>query len=397
MSAQQLLPIHYDTLYKEDSYKHELIFSGLADYASTSLNNELSRKILFGGYINEGIKHNNLDNHGLINRFGLDVSGEFEYRNYSVNFKNRKQIGLIVKVGSFNYGSLVYGKEAFGLAFFGNDYYAGQKADFSGTRFLGMSVQKIGAGLFNKQSKNALTLNLYSISNYVDGQIYSGQLAQSSLLDSISLVLDGKVDYSTSGALIKGWGAGFDLDFKFPVQLNEKKKAVIRFEAKNLGIYSFGESLTRYKADTVIHFNGYTFDQFISSTANSTFTFNVADTLGIDSLGVRKWRFLPAFLQIGKIVSENDPSRIQTFFGIRMYGLAAYVPMLYAGLDYKLARFVNLGMNASLGGFGNFRFGIYTNWKVGKFTCGLGSENLMGFFLNNAKGESLSIRLRSVF
>ena len=395
-NAQQVLPVQHDTLFEQGKYANELVLSGIADYNSTSLENDLMKRLLYGGVITEGIKNHSFGNHGSLNRFGADITGEFEYKNYSLKCFKKDQIGMVVKGGYYNYASLIYSKDLFGLTFYGNDKYKGETADFSGTRCLGMAFQKVGLGFFNKQSKNSVTLNVYAISNYAEGNIYSGQLFQSESEDSVSLSLTGNADFSSSNSFVKGWGAGVDLDFRLPVKMSETRTAIVRFEARNLGVCAFSESLTRYQADTIIHFQGYTLNQLFSNSENASNKLNVLDSLGVDSLGVRKWRFIPAYIQIGKIVSENDPSSVQTFYGIRMYGLSAFAPMLYAGVHYRLAKYADLGMSASIGGFGKLRFGLYTNWKFGSYSLGVGSENITGMFQKNARGESISFRLRCV-
>ena len=394
--AQQVLPVQHDSLFEQGKYAHELVLSGIADYNSTSLENDLMKRLLYGGVITEGIKNHSFGNHNSINRFGADITGEFEYKNYSLKWFKKDVIGLVLKGGYYNYASLIYNKDLFGLAFYGNEKYKGETADFSGTRFLGMAFQKLGLGFFNKQSKNSVTLNVYSISNYAEGNIYSGQLFQSESADSVSLSLTGNMDFSRSDKFIKGWGAGVDLDFRLTVKMSETRTAIVRFEARNLGVCAFNESLTRYHSDTIVHFQGYTLDQLFSNSENTSNKLDLLDSLGVDSLGVRKWRFIPAYIQIGKIVSENDPAAVQTFYGLRMYGLSAFAPMLYAGIHYKLAKYANLGMSAAIGGFGKLRFGLYSNWKFGNYSLGLGSENITGMFQKNARGESISIRLRCV-
>jgi hypothetical protein len=395
--AQQVLPIQHDTLFEQGKYAHELIMSGIADYNSTSLDNDLMKKMVYGGVITEGIKNHSFGNHGSVNRFGADISAEMDYRNYALKCFKKEQIGFLIKGGYYNYASLIYSKDLFGLTFYGNEKYLGQSADFSGTRFLGMAFQKVGFGFFNKQSKNAVSLNFYSISNYAEGNIFTGELFQSPSVDSVSLALIGNMDFTSAKTFVKGWGAGIDLDFRLPVKINETRTAIVRFEAKNLGICAFNEPLTRYQADTIIHFQGYTLDQLFSNSGNSSTKLNMLDSLGVDSLGVRKWRFIPAYIQVGKIVSENDPAAVQTFYGLRMYGLSAFAPMLYGGIHYKLAKFADLGISAAIGGFGKLRFGLYSNWKLGNCYLGIGSENLTGMFQRNAKGESISIRLRCAF
>jgi hypothetical protein len=392
--AQHTLPIQQDTLFEKDQFKHEIIISGVAEYASNSIENDLMKKLLYGGQITNGIKNKSFGHHGSVNRIGADVTGELEYRNYHFNSFKKEKLGFLIKAGYYNYASLIYNKDLFGLAFYGNEQYLGQTANISGTRFVGMSFQKAGFGFFNKQSKNSVSLNFYSVSNYADGNIYIGELFQSQSGDSVSLGLTGNVDYTSTRSFVKGYGAGIDLDFRLPVKINEFRTSIIRFEAKNLGVFLFNKPLTRYEADTIVHFGGFTLSQLFSNNQNSTQKLNVLDSLGVDSVGVRKWRFIPAYFQVGKVVSENDPANVQVFYGIRMYGLAAFAPLIYGGLHYKIARFADLGLSAIVGGFGGLRYGLYSNWKFGNFILGLGTENLTGMFQRNARGESISIRLR---
>lgn len=389
--SQNLLPIQHDSTYLVGSYRQEIIISGVGEYLSNSVQNELVHKMIFGGAITEPLKDRSFLGLAPINRLGFDVSGEMEYRNYNVNLFKRSNFGVLLKSAYVNYGSVIFGKDLFGLAFYGNDRYLDQTANLSGTRLLGMSFQKFGIGLFDKIRKNAVSINLYGVSNYVDGNIYDGQLYQSKDADSISLTMDGRFDFSSGAGFLKGWGAGVDLDFRLPVQISERKTITVRFEAKNLGFCVLNKSLERYQMDTSIHFKGYSVDQLVD-VQNGQFT--LSDTLGIEKSIITKWRLMPAILQIGKIVSNNDSLKVQSFYGIRMYGLSAYTPMLFAGLHYQLASFFDLGLSTMVGGFGGLRFGLYTNWKIGGLIFSAGTENLIGLTQKTAKGQSLTIRLR---
>ena len=159
--AQSMMPIQHDTLQLDQ----ELIVSGVADFSSTSLQNELMQKLFYGGEITFGIKNRSFIDHKGINRFGADISGEVEYRNLKLNLFKNPNWGLTVKSGYYNYISLLYSKDLYGLTFFGNDNYLGQNVNLSGTRFLGMSFQKFGLGVIDKKSKSSVSLNVYSLSN----------------------------------------------------------------------------------------------------------------------------------------------------------------------------------------------------------------------------------------
>jgi hypothetical protein len=68
--AQHWLPIQHDTLktisikkHRDSVFKqkqHELIFTGIADYSSTSLGKDIAQKFFYGGEISDEMKQKSL-------------------------------------------------------------------------------------------------------------------------------------------------------------------------------------------------------------------------------------------------------------------------------------------------------------------------------------------------
>ena len=390
--SQHLLPIQYDT----NTYNQEIILYGIADFSASSIQNEIGKKFIYGGYISNDMKDNSFAQHKGINRVGLDAGGEIEYRNLKANiFKNN--FGFIIKGGYNNYLSLLYSKDLFGLSFYGNENYLGENINFSGSRFQAMSFQKIGFGLIDKKSKSNASLNFYSISNYYEGNVREGQLFQSENGDSMSLTLDGTFDYASSSKFMKGYGVGIDLDLRIPVSLRKEKISYVQILVKNLGFAHINSPVTHYEADTTFTYNGLTFDQLYGDSKIFNGQFSVLDTLGIDSLTTSKFRFLPGFIQAGKIVDDLSQSKVQSFFGIRMYPSLNYAPMVYAGVQFRTTKWLDLAANVSFGGYTGFRAGFYGNVKFENFAVGISSEDILGFISNKARGQSLILRLRCRF
>jgi len=388
--SQQLLPIQHDT----NTYSHELIVAGVGDFGSTSIKNEMSKKFLFGGDITQTDKDNSFGRHRTINRLGMDVTGEIEYRNFKVNLFKKENLGFIVKGGYYNYLSMVYSKDLFGLTFYGNENYLGENINFSGSRFSTMSFQKIGFGVIDKKSKANVCLNFYSISNYADVNVRDGQLFQSESGDSVSLTLSGTFEYSSENTFVKGYGVGIDLDFRIPAIILKDRISYIQFLAKNVGIASLNSPITRYSVDTLFNYDGLTFDQLYGESSIFDGNFSYLDTLGIDSTTTTKIRFLPGFLQVGKIVDEMSPARVQSFFGIRMYPSVAYVPLIYAGAQIRTTNWLDLGINISYGGFSRFRTGLYAQFDLKMCAVGISTEDLVGVISKNGMGQSIILRLR---
>ena len=80
--GQHLLPIMHDTL----SANHELILNGVANYSSSSIRTDLAKKLLYGGEIGQDLIDASAINHRSINRFGIYLNSEVEYRNRQINF-----------------------------------------------------------------------------------------------------------------------------------------------------------------------------------------------------------------------------------------------------------------------------------------------------------------------
>lgn len=388
--AQQLLPIQHDT----NTYSHEFIINGIADYGSTSVENNLTKKFIYGGHISEEIKDKSFSKHKGINRIGADITGEFEYRNLKANLFKKENWGFIIKAGAYNYLSTVYGKDVFGMAFYGNENYLGENINLSGTRFSAMSFQKIGFGWIDKKTKSNISLNLYNVSRYSEGWMQDGQLFQSESADSVSLTFDGSFEYSTGRNFNKGYGIGLDLDFRIPVVLRKETISYIQFTAKNIGFTYLNTPVKRYFADTIIAYDGLTFDQLYGESTIFDEEFSILDSLGIDSKTGKKVQFLPGFLQVGKIIDEINPARVQSFFGIRMYPSIAYVPMIYAGVHVKTTKWLDLGANISYGGYSDLRFGFYSQIKFKALHLGIATEDLYGMISKYGYGQSLIVRLR---
>ena len=386
--AQHLLPIQYDTL----NYKYEAIVGGVADFGSTSIENAFLNRFIFGGEISEEIKDRTWGKQRPINRLGADLHGELEFRNYSSNLLKKDKYGWLIKGGYYNFAGLLYADDLFGLTFYGNERYLGESIDFSGTRGTGWAFQKIGFGIIDKKSKSNISLNAYSVSNYADLGVTTGSLFQSENGDSLAFRYDGFAEFKTPGNGSRGWGIGLDADIRIPVQLAKEQTAYIQFLVRNVGV-AYMPEIKKYEADSLFIFEGLTFDQLFGDASVIDSSFSILDTLNVDSKTFAALKFLPAFIQVGKIVDDLSTKKIQSFFGARLYPSLVLVPQIYAGLQYKPVDWCAIGANASYGGYSTFRFGLYASFKAQDFNLGLASENLVGLLSQRGMGNSLMVRL----
>ena len=388
-NAQHWCPVQHDTLIKS---KNEIIFSGCANYSSTSLNNSLTKKLFYGGEITEAIKDKSFKLHGDLNRFGTDISAEIEYRNFSVNLLKHKNWGFVVKAGYYSFLAAQYSKDLFGVTFYGNDMYQGQLASFSGTKISSYSFEKLGFGWLDKKSKSSVCLNVFNLTNTLSAKINTGGIYQSNEGDTLIVLFDGDASFINSKSFSNGLGLGLDFDIRIPMTFKSDEANYIQFLGRNLGLVSLTQAQTIYRADSVYSFTGFTFDQLLINGDILSSPANILDSVGILKSEKKSILFLPGFLQVSKLINENSKNRLQEFYGIRMYLSSIYTPMLFIGANYRVGKNLNIGLNGSYGGFTSYRLGIYSSLKIRNWNLALASENL-----TSKNGESLILRVQCGF
>lgn len=394
--SQQLLPVQHDTTH----YSQEIILTGNGEYSATSLRNELVSKLFWGGEITDPIKQSSFSKHKLINRFGIDLNSEIEYRNFNIHLFNKPSYGIVLKAGAYAIGSAAYSKDAFGTIFFGNADYLGQTANLSGTYFSYISFQKVGIGCINNISKSSLSLNFYTVNDYFGSHFQKASYTEDSDGTSLSTQLSGGFKTTQGKSFVKGAGVGIDFDSRFSVQLNPKRKATFQILAKNIGLVNYYTGLDTYQVDSTYSFDGFSIQQLIgnaSLTVDSLNSSTFVDTLKIQHSIEKKTLFLPGYLQIGKIINDNDSSKTQAFYGLRMYPSLAYVPLLYLGGQYSINKHIQLGIQGSVGGFSTFKVGMYATLKQANWSIGIASQDVYGDFSKRGFGKSFLMRIRCVF
>ncbi len=390
--SAQLIPENYDTL----TLSHELIVKGNIDYYGTSVQNDMLSKFVRGGQITEENKNNSFDRHKAINRLGAIGEGEIEYRNYNKHlFKNRNW-GFNIKVGYTVFAGLLYSKDVFGGIFYGNDRYSGETMDLSGTKLSYINYQKLGFGIIDEKSKSSVTFNLYNVSDRVSGHIREGTIFQHEDGSAIDVVLDGDFETKRNKKFNQGLGVGLDVDFKIPVNWIKERKAFVQFKVQDLGVSYMYEKQKVYSVDTSFTYAGFQLNDLIGEEAIfNNESFNVLDTLGIKSSEKSRFVLMPGYIQVAKIVDDQQEHKWQSFFGIRLYTTLVYSPYVFGGVDYKVAKWMHIGANLSYGGFGKLRGGLYASAKFGNYSIGLSSENVVGWFSRkNSSGQSINLRLR---
>lgn len=390
--SAQILPQYYDTLL----HNQEFILSGGLEYSSSSINGDMLSAFTRGGFVNESMKDASFDKHKAINRLGLIGFSEFEYRNYTKKIFKNKPWGFVIKGGYNAFGGLLYSKDLFGLAFYGNERYIGETMDMSGSSATFISYQKVGFGFIHPTSKSSITFNVYNVSDKISGNFHTLEIMQSVTGDSVTVIADGDVQLKDNLKFTQGIGFGFDFDLKFAIDWQNEKEAYIQVLARDIGVTYMYEDQLSYSIDTTILYTGLEFSQIVGD--NSLFSDNVdlLDSLGVRESSKNSLAILPGFIQVSKIVDSQQESKLQSFFGVRLYSTLLYSPFVFIGLDYRPLDWLNVGASVSFGGLSGFKAGLYASGKKEKWSLGLGTENIIGFVSKRGNGQSIYLRLGCV-
>lgn len=386
--CQFMIPIQQDTALFQKN--HELVFSGIADYQSTSIGKDITKSFFYGGFINDGMKGQTSARQQLINRFGIDLNSEIEYRNHTSKIFKDSTKGFLLKHGIYNFSAIEYAEDVFDLLFYGNSAFIGDTAFLTGSRFDSYTFQKIGFGWFDKYSKSSFTLNAIGVHNIISGRIENGSLYQSASIDSIGLSLDAKYNQSNSNAFC-GFGLAVDVDYRFDMPKNKNEKIYFQLLMRNLGVV-FLPKVRSYSINSNVNYDAYSIDDLMNASTIFNDTEGTLGSFSDSSSSGTDWKLLPALFQFTKLVDRSSMRKLQGFYGARAYLSSSFMPMFFSGMDYHPVKWYRIGLQASYGGFSNLRWGMYSALKFDRFSLSLASENLF-----SKTGESIILRISCLF
>ncbi|MNK22440.1 hypothetical protein D3C87_407170 [compost metagenome] len=390
--GQSTFPVFRDSLLQ----KNRLFINGNFDVTGTSMRKEFVNTLAFGGYIDSEMKDRTLKSHRPNNRIGAFASGEITYVSGAGRLFNSDDYSWLVKGGYYVIGNVNYTKDAYRLTFYGNSYLGSDTANLTGTRISGMQFQKAGFGFYHKKTGSSLALNVVNVQNQVGGYIRKGQISQDPNMDSLSILLNGDVTYSSGKQFTKGIGFAIDFDYYLKVPWL-KDSATFQFSVQNLGAAYMFEPQTRYAVDSTYRYSGFTLNQLQNSGNLFGDDFSLLDSLNVEKTAVKRWVMLPAYIQVMKLVDLESAKKLQSFFGIRFYPTIGIVPTGFAGLFYRFVPRVSASANVAFGGSSIVRGGLMLGYHGDKVGIQLGTDDIYGLVSKKGFGQSALIRLSWLF
>jgi hypothetical protein len=388
--GQNMLPLVQDTTGK---YKGSITLTSNGDYASNAIGKDIIQSFFYGGFIDQEMKNASIERLQNINQFGLDMNAELSFRSKGDLTKKESSPffnhGYSIQTGYHQFSSVIFSRDAFRYGFEGNSLYLGDTADLSGTRFQSMGYSKIGFGIFNRSTNNALTFNLISLNQFTAGNMQTATIYQDSQNDTINMGYTGEFSFANSSGFSRGLGLSFDIDYR--IQSNENDRLMsFQFLAKNIGFIMPTQPLTRFSADSSFQYTGFNLDQLVQQNILSTV--NLADTLGIEKSTEKRTMLLPGFIQFSKLVDMQAVQRVQSFYGARMFLSQNYIPYFFAGVHGRINKHWSTGVSASYGGFSRLKWGMYSSFQFSNWNIGIASENLL-----SKTGESIILQVKCAF
>jgi len=388
--SQHMLPVMLDSTHQNKSI---LTFTANGDYASNAIGKNIVQSFFYGGYIDQEMKNKSIERLQNINQFGMDLNSDLSFRSKSNLTQKESSVfynhGFMVQAGFHSFSSLIFSRDAFRYVFEGNSLFLGDTADFSGTRFQSISYSKIGFGIFNRTTNNALTVNLLSLNQLSTGTISSGSIYQNLSNDSILLNYNGSFSYANHTGFSKGLGISVDVDYR--IKTNENDHAMtFQFLAKNIGFIVPIYPMLTYETDSSFHYSGFQLNQVVQQQVPSTI--HIMDTLGINKGSRKSTLLVPGFIQFSKLVDMQVTQRIQSFYGARMFLSKNYIPYFFVGAHGRLTKFWSMGVSGSYGGFSHLKWGMYSSFQFANWNIGVASENLF-----SKTGESIILQVKCAF
>jgi hypothetical protein len=385
--SQELLPAQLDTTVQSQ----RVSLNGSAFYLTSGIQNELSNKLLFGGEITDEIKLSSLEEHDVLNRVGGDIGFRLQYFSDKSFLKKYDELSWMLDFGYETHFAGQYAESLFGLAFFGNEQYLGENANFSNSFGRIQSFYTAGFGLHHKKNNSFFSINAILPTSDGMASLDRGNLNTSINADTVILAIKGDFKQATSPAYFQGIGAAVNFDFNIPIKtVSSNMTGFMSISGRNLGAY-YLNSVSSVAVDANIQFEGYSIADLVSLQENTESILN--DSLNVARDTTSEWRMTPGFIQVGKIVEKYTDKQVQAFFGVRMYTNRVYRPLGYLGIHWTPVLNWSVGAQLSFGGYGNFRGGIYAGYTSDRLSISIGTEDILGVILDSQFGQSALMKL----
>jgi len=374
---------------------------------SNSVNLPFSFALLGDNFIDDGMKQkvsDKLKSKNVLEQT-YDAGFFFRWTRDTFLFKSPALLGIDYSFGGFT--SSEFTEDAFNTIFYGNAYYAGQTAFFTGTKVynyeydrLGFSVQKE----FHSQKsawQAGARISLIGIHTAVHLRIDQGSL----FTEENGAYIDASYDFNFSVSdstnhspfQIDGVGPLLDLTASWTNYLRNSR---ITFFISNLGFASWNKNTRNYQGDSTVHYEGINVDNFLSPDNSSALHFNTDSLLKYTGTSLqfrRKTFFLP--VSFSSILDHSFTKRMFLQAGISYRPYPDLLPLFFVKPYWRLTSSLQLAAIASYGGTAEYALGFEMDaLLMHHMKIILGSGNVLGIFIpEQTTSASLFLQLSYQF
>jgi hypothetical protein len=356
-------------------------------WGSNGLNNEWLSEMVLGGHFNTIQKDRLLKQLDDRNRIGGDAHGAVTFWSFADSVFGNGNWGYQAGISSHYNISASFDKDLYRLMYYGNNPFRNDSLDFSNTSVMAQSYQKIGFGIFNKQTFSSIRLS-----------VVSGQQIQELSLDranwftsfnGTSTSLDYAGDYFVGDTSKTGFGAGrgfglcLDTEFNIPMK---DGKGFISFAIHDIGYIRWNNAL-HYQFDSTFVWDGLAVDDVLNLEQSSLGVPKWQDTLGIQAKKVSEWRAMPTSVKFRMLRKINSKHAYEG--GIHLRPNTSALPFVFLGLNHFVGKGLMISERVSFGDYGRFALGGEVQWKFSnRAFIRLGTNHAFGLISKLARGMS---------
>ncbi|MCB0761349.1 MAG: hypothetical protein KDC12_07490 [Flavobacteriales bacterium] len=370
-----------------------ILLDAHAEYRSNTLTNEYVDRMVFGGYYGPEAKAQVEKKLVDMNRVGGQLNGNLSYWNMSDSLFSRPNLGMKIFVESNYLTGATFSNELYRLIFNGNKSFAGQTMNFDGTSGEFYAYQKLGLGVFDKQTLSGVSISYVNGQDYLQSYVNKGALYTSELGDSLHLDYNGIVSESFSNGTWwagDGSGAAMDVQVNFPLT---EGKGVIHMEVRDLG-FVYWNQMNTYTADSSASFTGIDLNDLLDDQSSFD-TSELLDTLVYDTVTSAELKMLP--LTLGVQMFHQTGKRGMLELGLRIRPTRAFVPEFTARYHYKMLPLTWISASATFGGYGGFRVGAAIQKVWNGWYLSAGSDDLPGLIMRKSRGRGAYLSVGLLF
>lgn len=386
---------NFPLLYANDTTKNSIHINTDNFYNSNAVNNKFISFFTRGGFIDSLTKAQASNKLKASNNIGAEISVDNRYYLHNSIALGKANWGYYFNAAYFEYYSSSFSENLFNLIFWGNKQFAGKNIQLADFNFTAIKAQKIGLGIYNKNSFSSVNLNFYNISSYKNYNVTNAVLFTEENGQQITLNINENITLTDTlqRKLLSdnGWGLGTDIIINLNTGKNRSATIddAFTFRIENFGFGVLNANTLQQHADTIINYTGFQVNNILNT--DNLIPINLTDTINFNYRRRPKTILLPFTLTIGKIPSRFTKNKVESFYGIRYRYASNYKPLFYAGVFIRATTKLHYSLNLQTGGYGNFNVSLQIDYKpVNTIWISLGCSNMAGTIFKNLNGKALN-------